>query len=157
MEQGKTPDARPSEVRRLGRTYCLDRDRASELLDTLSFLRRRLEAPEESFPDMLDRFIRESGRRPSEIYRAADMDRRTFSKLRMYPKHPVSKRQIVSLGLVLRLTAGQLDALLRAAGLALSGSDPEDVLVRHLFEKRIFEEDAISILLCELRLEDFRC
>ena len=154
MSQTETVPARAAEIRRLSRAYFLDAHHAEKLLDTAALLRERIAAGEESFPDMLDRLILASGRKASEIYTAAGMDRRDFSKIRKYPAHPVRKNQIVALGLALRLAPEQMEALLKSAGYAFSGSDPADILARFLFEKGIYDAAMIGILRAELGLAD---
>ncbi len=83
-----------------------------------------------TFADLLVRYIRErNGGDAPAVYKAARIDRRTYSAIVSNPFRTVSKRTAIQFALALRLGRGDADRLLRAAGYALSPAVPEDVVV----------------------------
>lgn len=81
-----------------------------------------------TFADLLSRHVRSRGGDAPAIYTAAHIDRRTYSSIVSHPFRPVAKRTAVQFALALRLDRCEADALLRAAGYALSPAIPEDVI-----------------------------
>jgi len=81
-----------------------------------------------TFADLLTRHVRERGGDAPSVYTAARIDRRTYSSIISHPFRPVSKRTAIQFALALKLKRQEADALLLAAGFALSPVLPEDVV-----------------------------
>ena len=90
-----------------------------------------------TFADLLMRHIREHGGDAPSIYKAARIDRRTYSSIISHPFRPVAKRTAVQFAIALRLDRDGADELLRSAGFALSPAIPEDMV----FAEAIAEGD----------------
>ena len=81
-----------------------------------------------TFADLLMRHIRDHGGDAPAIYKAARIDRRTYSSIISHPFRPVAKRTAVQFAIALRLDRDGADELLRSAGFALSPAIPEDMV-----------------------------
>ena len=81
-----------------------------------------------TFADLLMRHVRERGGDAPSVYKAARIDRRTYSSIISHPFRPVAKRTAVQFAIALRLDHDGADKLLRSAGFALSPAIPEDVV-----------------------------
>ena len=81
-----------------------------------------------TFADLLTRHVRAHGGDAPSIYKAARIDRRTYSSIISHPFRPVAKRTAVQFAIALRLDRAGADELLRSAGFALSPSIPEDIV-----------------------------
>ncbi len=81
-----------------------------------------------TFADLLTRHVRERGGDAPAIYKAARIDRRTYSSIISHPFRPVAKRTAVQFAIALQLDRDGADELLRSAGFALSPSIPEDIV-----------------------------
>ena len=90
-----------------------------------------------TFADLLTRHVRERGGDAPAIYKAARIDRRTYSSIISHPFRPVAKRTAVQFAIALRLDRVGADELLRSAGFALSPAIPEDMV----FAEAIAEGD----------------
>ena len=90
-----------------------------------------------TFADLLMRHIRDHGGDAPTIYKAARIDRRTYSSIISHPFRPVAKRTAVQFAIALRLDRDGADELLRSAGFALSPAIPEDMV----FAEAISEGD----------------
>ena len=81
-----------------------------------------------TFADLLMRHVRERGGDAPSVYKAARIDRRTYSSIISHPFRPVAKRTAVQFAIALQLDRDGADELLRSAGFALSPSIPEDIV-----------------------------
>ena len=102
-----------------------------------------------TFADLLVRHVRDHGGDAPSIYSAARIDRRTYSSIISHPFRPVSKRTAVQFAIALRLKRADADALLRAAGFALSPAIPEDILFAEAIAKGTGDLQAVSEKLYE--------
>ena len=106
-----------------------------------------------TFADLLVRYVRERGGDAPSVYTAARIDRRTYSSIVSHPFRPVSKRTAIQFALALHLGRPDADALLLAAGYALSPSIPEDIAFAELIEEGEYDMFRISEKLEELGLK----
>ena len=94
---------------------------------------------EESFSDMVLRLIREKDLSEVAVYKAANLDRKLFSKLRSNRDYQPSKNTALALAVGLRLNVDQTRDLLGKAGFALSHSSRQDIIVEFFLEQGIFD------------------
>ena len=92
----------------------------------------------ETFSEMLMRLVKESGKKPSEIYRRADIDRQTFSRIKTNKNYQPSKDTAVAFALALKLDLPTTKKLLETAGYALSNASKRDVIISCFIEHKIF-------------------
>ncbi len=100
---------------------------------------------DESFIDCLDRLMKEKGVTPKECYTAANLDRKTFSKIKQSGR--VSKIGAVSLAVGLKLNINETLDLLQKAGYTLSSSLIFDVIIVYCLKKKIYDIDEINFIL----------
>ena len=105
------------------------------------------EKREETFSEMLLRLIDESGRTDAHVYRAANIDRRHFSKIRSDREYAPSKSTVLALAIALELDLDTTKVLLLRAGFALSCADIRDEVVRICIERQFYNINEINILL----------
>lgn len=83
----------------------------------------------ETLGDHLVRLIDERHLKDSDVYRAANMDRRLFSKIRSQADYKPRKETVFALCVALRLDREQAAGLLAKAGYAFSDASPIDLAV----------------------------
>ena len=94
---------------------------------------------DEPFSAALLRLIDFSGKKDSEVYTRANVDRRLFSKIRGNPDYRPSKPTALAFAAALELTVEQTGDLLKRAGFALSPSRKFDVIVEYFIINRKFD------------------
>ena len=100
---------------------------------------------DESFMDCFNRLLKEKGMKPKECYTAANLDRKTFSKIKQ--SGHISKIGAVSLAVGLGLNLCETLELLKKAGYTLSNSLKFDVIIVYCLKKRIYDIDEINLVL----------
>ena len=113
------------------------------------------------FRDALLALIRGSGHIDSEVYAAAGIDRRHYSKIRNDPEYRPDKITVVSLAFALGLGLHDAEKLLRSAGFALSPASVFDLICRYFFENAPADPDRVNDalwtyrqpLVCGVRLD----
>ncbi len=103
--------------------------------------------PESTFSEVLFRFIDEKGLTDPEVYKAANLDRRLFSKFRSVREYTPKKMTVLALAVALRLTVPQTETLLDAAGYSLSRHRRADVIVRWFMERNLYDIYEINDML----------
>ena len=101
----------------------------------------------DSFHTRLFRLIDERGLKDPEVYKAANLDKRLFSKIRSNPKYKPKKETALALAIALKLNIDETADLLARAGYALSPSSMTDVIVRFYIESGNYDMMDIN---CEL-------
>jgi hypothetical protein len=106
-----------------------------------------------SFAQVLFSFIDKKGKKDSDIYKKAGIDRRHFSKIRSNPDYRLGKNTAIALAIALQLNKNETDQLLSAAGFSLSDSDAFDLAIQFCLEKKIYDIDHVNQALEYLRLD----
>ncbi len=104
-----------------------------------------LNSPDESFSSMVMRKIKESGMNEVACYKAANVNKQIFSKIRSsagesdIENYRPTKSTAMSFALALRLPLNESKELLEKAGYAFSRSDKADIIVEYCIENRIYD------------------
>jgi hypothetical protein len=95
------------------------------------------------FVQQLFTLIDKTGKKDSEIYKKAGIDRRLFSKIRSSKEYIPAKKTVIALCLALELPRKDADSLLASAGYSLSPASDFDLIISFCIEKKAF--DVISV------------
>ncbi len=99
-------------------------------------LHEYMETKEKSFGWKLFELIDKSGMTDVECYKKANVDRKTFSKIKNNPDtYKPSKQTAVAFAIALRLDLDETQELLATAGLTLSKSFVFDKIIRYFIQK----------------------
>ena len=103
-----------------------------------------------TFVDALIAHINKKGLRDSEVYKAAQIDRRLFSKIMSDRQYKPSKDTAIAIARALRLTLSEATDMLSRAGYTFSHSNKKDIIVEYFFRERIYKLDDINEVLYNL-------
>lgn len=132
---------RKDAVEQLFALYSLNNTRVNKQLDSTLNL---------TFVDMLTRYINMKGWRDSKVYKAAQIDRRLFSKIMSERNYKPAKDTALALAIALELTLQQTRDLLDRAGYTLSHSDKRDVIIEYLIREGVHNLADINGVLYKL-------
>ncbi len=118
-------------------------------------LREYLDEKDKSFREMLFELIDASGMSDVECYKKANVDKRTFSKIKSNKDYKPSRQTVIAFAVSLRLDLEDTQALLATVGFTLSNSSVFDKIIRYfiinenynIFEinEALFEFDQIPL------------
>ena len=91
------------------------------------------------FSETLLKLIDRSGKKDSEIYKKANVDRKLFSKIRNNPDYKPSKSTAIALAIALELNLDETRDLIARAGYALSASSKFDVIIEYFIMQRDYD------------------
>lgn len=103
-----------------------------------------------TFVDMLTRYINMKGWRDSKVYKAAQIDRRLFSKIMSNREYKPAKDTALALTIALELTLQQTNDLLNRAGYTLSHSNKRDVIIEYFIREGVHNLADINEVLYKL-------
>ncbi len=100
----------------------------------------------ETFFEMVERIIVEKGMKSTEFYKAADIDRKTYSAMRNNIKYQPKKETAIASCFGLKLDLKQSFILLSTAGYSLSSSIKRDVIIMYAINSKLTVDDANELL-----------
>ena len=133
-------DSRRERLRRMsvleGRALSADAAAAPMAADNLDSLLAHLDA---GFSETLLKLIDQSGKKDSEIYKKANVDRKLFSKIRNNPDYKPSKATAIAFAIALELSLPETRDLIARAGYALSASSKFDVIIEYFIRQKKYD------------------
>jgi len=103
----------------------------------------------ESFAYSLEELRKEKGMTAAQLYKAAWIDKRLYSKILSTSKYKPAKNTAISFGLALKLKPDEFDSFLQNAGFALSYSSIFDLVIRFCVERGIYDLHDVNALLLQ--------
>jgi len=102
-----------------------------------------------TFVELLAFYTDQRGLTDAQLQKKANVDRRTFSKIRCGKTKAPSKITIFAFAIALELNLDETKDLLASAGLAFAPSELTDLIIQYFIEKEIYNVGAINIALFE--------
>ena len=106
-----------------------------------------------SYSETLLKLIDMRGFTDVEVYKAAKIDRRVFSKIRSNPSYQPSRKTAMSFCIALRLSPIEAMALLEKAGLCFSHSKKDDLIVLYCLQNGIYDVSLVNEAILKMGLE----
>lgn len=106
-----------------------------DLMKAIRFLEQSIN---QTFVDKLLYYIKIKGVRDSKVYKAAQVDKRLFSKMVSDREYKPSKDTAIALALALELSLDEANDILSRAGYAFSHSNKRDVIIEYFFREKIY-------------------
>jgi len=119
-----------------GRALSAGAAAAPMVADNLDDLLAHLDA---GFSETLLKLIDHSGKKDSEIYKKANVDRKLFSKIRNNPDYKPSKATAIAFAIALELNLDETRDLVARAGYALSASSKFDVIIEYFIRQKKYD------------------
>ena len=103
-----------------------------------------------SFVDKMLDYINIKHLRDSDVYKAAQVDRRLFSKIVSDRSCKPAKDTCIALSLALKLSLSEANDILSRAGYVLSHSSKRDVVIEYFFREQIYNLNDVNEILFRL-------
>jgi predicted transcriptional regulator len=91
------------------------------------------------FSETLLKLIDGTGKKDSEIYKKANVDRKLFSKIRNNPDYKPSKATAIAFAIALELDLEETKDFIARAGFALSHSNKFDVIIEFFIKQKNYD------------------
>ena len=140
-EHSDSPSVRAARLRSVAYTAAVCAAPTNAAADDLSDMLQHLDA---GFSQTLLQLIDRSGKKDSEIYKRANVDRKLFSKIRSNPEYRPSKSTAIAFAIALQLDLPQTRDLISRAGYALSASSKFDVIIEYFIGRGEYDVFAIN-------------
>ena len=98
------------------------------------------------FSETLLKLIDKTGKKDSDIYKKANVDRKLFSKIRNNPAYKPSKMTAIAFALALELDLEETQNFIGRAGYTLSHSSKFDIIIEYFIRQKnydVFEIDTV--------------
>ena len=106
-----------------------------------------LEQTDAGFSETLLKLIDRTGKKDSDIYKKANVDRRLFSKIKNDPNYRPSKETALAFALALELDIHETKDLIGRAGYTLTHSSKFDIIVEYFIQNRIYDVIEANLVL----------
>lgn len=113
-------------------------------LSSFDELEKELEHLAPTFSEKLLALIDASGKTDAEIYKAADIDRKVFSKIRSNRTYHPQKKTALAFCIALELPLGEAKELLASAGYSLNESSRFDMTIQFCIRGKIFDLSEVN-------------
>ncbi len=104
----------------------------------------------QTFVDRLLYYINDRGVRDSDVYKAAQVDKRLFSKIVSNQQYKPSKDTAIALSFALQLSLDEANDLLSRAGYTFSHSNKRDIIIEYFFREKVYNLMDINDVLYQL-------
>ena len=91
------------------------------------------------FSETLLKLIDKTGKKDSDIYKKANVDRKLFSKIRNNPEYKPSKTTAIAFAIALELNLDDTKDLIGRAGFALSHSSKFDIIIEYFIKQNNYD------------------
>ena len=108
-------------------------DSASDELEDL------LNDTDAGFSETLLKLIDKTGKKDSDIYKKANIDRKLFSKIRNNPDYKPSKATAIAFAIALELNLEETKDFIARAGFALSHSSKFDIIIEYFISNNNYD------------------
>ena len=107
---------------------------------------------EDTFQQRLFKLIDDRQMKDSDVYKKANIDRKTFSKIRCNADYHPKKTTAIALAIALKLDMAEMRDLLSRAGFAISPSSKFDLIISYFVEKKKYNIFEINMVLFDYGL-----
>ena len=110
-----------------------------EVKHEINSLQEELEELDAGFSETLLKLIDRTGKKDSEIYKKANVDRKLFSKIRNNPNYKPTKSTALAFAIALELDLDETRDFIGRAGFALTHSSKFDIIIEYFIEHGIYD------------------
>lgn len=120
---------------------------AGSLSGSAADLSGLLQKTDDGFSETLLKLIDRTGKKDSDIYKRANIDRKLFSKIRNNKNYRPSKATALAFAIALELDLDETRDFIQRAGFALTHSSKFDIIVEYFINNRCYDINQINLVL----------